>query len=69
MACDKRTFSSKNQAHRAVQTMGQTIRVYYCEECRGYHTTKERGGQSGRAWGHKKARGMRHDRLSRKNKL
>lgn len=70
MACEKRAFTSKKQAHNAVREMGQTIRVYYHEECHAFHVTKERGGTAnGRGFGHRRQRKLRHDRLTRKNNL
>lgn len=44
MTCEKRSFPSKHAARAAVKTMGNTVRVYLCENCHSFHTTKERGG-------------------------
>ena len=52
-SCDKRAYSSKGSARQAVQYMHETIRVYWCDECAGYHTTKERNGKASknsRSW-------------------
>lgn len=43
MTCEKRSFPSKHAARAAVKTMGNTVRVYLCENCHQYHNTKERG--------------------------
>jgi hypothetical protein len=41
--CDKRPYKNKHSAREAVRTMGSSIRVYWCDDCRAYHTTKDRG--------------------------
>lgn len=66
MSCDKRPFGSKQQAHQAVQTMSQRVRVYVCPECRKYHVTKDRDGNAARdarAWASKKRREKRRGRM------
>lgn len=40
--CEKRPFGSKHAAHAAMQTMGQSVRVYICHDCGKYHVTKSR---------------------------
>lgn len=39
MACAKRRFSSEQTAKAAHRRAGYRLRVYRCDECRGYHTT------------------------------
>jgi hypothetical protein len=41
--CEKRGYPSKRAARQAVRTMGSSVRVYWCADCRQYHTTKDRG--------------------------
>lgn len=51
--CEKRAFASKAAAKQSVQKMHETIRVYWCKGCKGYHTTQERYGKvanNSRAW-------------------
>ena len=42
--CDKRGYPNRHKARQAVRTMSATVRVYWCDECHQYHTTKDRGG-------------------------
>jgi len=44
MTCDKRAYKSKHHAREAVRTMGNSVRVYRCEDCGHWHTTKQRYG-------------------------
>lgn len=59
--CSKRPFASKGAAKQSVRAMHETVRVYWCVTCKGYHTTQERYGKvasNSRAWNtkHTKAR-------------
>jgi hypothetical protein len=44
--CGKRTYPSEHQAKRAHQRASWRLRVYYCDDCHGYHVTNQekRGG-------------------------
>lgn len=57
--CEKRVYRSKKHAREAVMKMHETIRVYWCTNCRGYHTTQERYDKvanNARAWNSKAAK-------------
>lgn len=45
MSCDKKSLKSKKAARKMIAmgiAGGQRMRVYFCEECKAYHTTKGR---------------------------
>jgi hypothetical protein len=44
--CEKRAYSNAHAARRANKAMGNSIRVYSCENCGQLHVTKERYGYS-----------------------
>lgn len=49
--CNKRAFGSVAAAHAAVAGMGNSVRVYRCDECFKLHVTKERyGGTKRNGW-------------------
>lgn len=57
--CGKRIFGSKKHAREAIRQMHETVRVYWCKECKGFHTTQERYGKvanNSRAWNARNAK-------------
>jgi NMD protein affecting ribosome stability and mRNA decay len=44
--CDKRGFPSKQSARKSIQEMKDSVRVYFCEDCHLYHTTRERNDKA-----------------------
>lgn len=65
MACEKRAFGSRKQAHDAVQTMSQSVRVYWCNECSAYHNSKRGEEGSDRRFASRRKRQVRNNRRSR----
>lgn len=65
MACEKRRFASKRSAHEAVQTMSQTVRVYWCNECNAFHNSKRNEDGSDRQLSNQRKRRDRNNRRSR----
>lgn len=39
--CSKRRFDSKGAALDVRRHVGNRVRVYFCDECRAWHTTNE----------------------------
>lgn len=44
--CEKRAYTNAHKARRQNKAMGNSIRVYPCENCGKLHVTKERYGYS-----------------------
>lgn len=66
--CGKRPFGSKQAARQSVRAMHETIRVYWCDEHKAYHTTQERYGKianSGRAFTSRKQKASNRRRKGR----
>lgn len=68
--CEKRGYHSKHKAREAVRSMGNTVRVYECEECHRFHVTKDRSGnpaKNSRNWRARRGHG-RNGRIDRQGK-
>lgn len=63
--CDKRPYTNKHKAREAVREMGNTVRVYLCDDCHLYHVTKDRGGnpaKNSRNWRARRGKNRRAKR-------
>jgi hypothetical protein len=42
VSCGKKPYTTKKQARWQSRNMHETIRVYWCNECKAFHTTQQR---------------------------